>query len=115
MHNQWRDGSEEVHQEILSLVKLVRSKASTENEQNCLIHSLKSSKVAPMDVAFIVDHYLGESLWKTPLFRIGAEVTVINTCESSVSTSANARFQNTLLLLQAVKKELRPAIRREEN
>ena len=54
MHDQWQDLSEEVGQEIHSLVKLNCSKVYTENEQKGLIHSLKSSKVAPMDVSFIV-------------------------------------------------------------
>ena len=49
----------------------------------------------------VVDHYFGESHYKTLFFRIGANVTVINTTKSSVSTSANARFQNRLLRLQA--------------
>ena len=85
----------------LPLIKLIRSKACMENEQKGLIQSLRNTKVAPMDVSFMIDHYLGESHYKTPLFRIGVDVTVINTTESSASTSANARFQNTLLRLQA--------------
>ena len=57
-------------------------KTHTENEQHNLVQSLKGTTTASIDFSLIIDHYMGKSHWKTTLFRIDVDVTIINTCES---------------------------------
>ena len=70
MHNKWKLGLNQLLQEILPLVKLIRSPTTVRDEQRGLVRKLKNTKVCPGDISFRIDHYLDETYWRTPLQRI---------------------------------------------
>ena len=77
MHDGWRDGCEKiVCKEILPLVKLIKNENYTENEEEKLIPSLQNTNIKPFDLSFKVDKHIGEAYYKSPLQRIGFDVTM---------------------------------------
>ena len=75
MHNSIRDGLARLLEELLPLVKLIGSPTAILKEPRGIIRGLPNTR--PFDISILFDHLLGESAWRTPLFQLGVDVTVI--------------------------------------
>ena len=100
MHNRWKLGLNQLLQEILPLVKLIRFPTTVCDEQRGLVQKLKNTKVCPGDVSFRIDHYLDETYWRTPLQRILIDVTTSNSIEFHTPLSEEARLKENFLQLR---------------
>ena len=100
MHDKWRDGIKKILEDILPLVKLIRSPTTIRDEQKGLVQKLKNTKLRPADISFRIDHYLGESEWRTPLQRLLFDVTTTSSVSKPVSLSDEARLKENDLHLQ---------------
>jgi len=76
-HNKWRDDVEKhVMKDILPLVQLIDKPSETENEKEKCIPSLRNTKIKPFDLSFRVNKNIGETYYKSPLQRIGFDITM---------------------------------------
>ena len=58
------------------MVKLVKSPNEVESQKKKLVRSLRNTRTAPFDVSFKINHYIGESHFKSPLKRVGLDVII---------------------------------------
>ena len=100
MHDKWRDGIKKILEDILPLVKLIRSPTTVRDEQKGLVRKLKNTRFRPADISFRIDHYLGESEWRTSLQRLLFDVTTTSSVTKPVSLSDDARLKENNLHLQ---------------
>ena len=100
MHDKWRDGIKGILEDILPLVKLIRSPSTIRREQKGLVRKLKNTRFRPGDISFRIDHYLGEAEWRTPLQRLLFDVTSTGSYRNPVSQSDDARLTENNLHLQ---------------
>lgn len=83
MHDNWRDDSEKfIMNELLPLVKLIDKPSEVENEQPGLIFNLSNSQIRPFDLSFPVNKNTGESYFRSPLRRIGFDITMSQAAEA---------------------------------
>ena len=76
MHDAIRNTLYDLFQELLPFVKLIDSPTMVQKEPYNVIDGLPNMR--PYDVAFLLGHTISDSKWKTPLSRIGIDVTFIN-------------------------------------
>ena len=105
MHDRWRDGVKGILEEILPLVKLIRSPSTIRREQKGLVRKLKNTRFRPGDISFRIDHYLGETEWRTPLQRLLFDVTNTGSYRNTVSLSDDARLEKNNSHLQNTERD----------
>ena len=75
MHNKIRDGLMRILGEVLMTVKLISSKVDIEKEPRRIIRALPNTR--PFDLAIVFDPLLEAAAWRTHLYKLGIDVTVI--------------------------------------
>ena len=86
MSNEIRDGIIRLFQRILPTVRMITTQTAVEKELPNLLRILPT--IRPFDLSIKLDHLLGDSIWRSPLNRIGFDVYVIS---SNASTSTKAQ------------------------
>jgi len=75
MSNEIRDGIYRLLQRLLITVRMISTTTQVEKELEGLIKL--APRLRPFDLSVKLDHILGDSIWQTPLRRLGFDVTVI--------------------------------------
>ena len=83
---------------ILVTVKLIPGTSSVEKELRNLLQI--APKLRPFDLSIKIDHVIGTDRWRTPLDRIGIDVTVISSAASSSAASQIAQKKESDSRLQ---------------
>ena len=76
MHNKIKNGLSKVLEELLMLVKLTSAITSIQKEPPQQIPALPGLR--PFDMAAVFDHLMDETAWKTPLVKLGMDVTIVS-------------------------------------
>ena len=112
-HNKWRDDVEKhVMKDILPLVKLIDKPSETENEKTKCIPSLRNTKIKPFDLSFKVNKNIGESYYRSPLRRIGFDITMSQPSNEPPNSDIT-RAQNNSIALQLLECEMGKFNRKE--
>ena len=70
-----RDGLLPLLQDLLKQVHLIDAAAAVDKEPAHIVPELPASR--PFDLSVTLAHHLGVRTWRTPIFRIGFDVTVV--------------------------------------
>ena len=100
MSDDWCKGVETILERVLPLVKLVKSPNEVESQKKKLVRSLRNTRTAPFDVSFKINHYIGESHFKSPLKRVGLDVIITHASDSQSSPPQTAQPNHIQLQLQ---------------
>ena len=98
MSNEIRDGLIRILKRLLVTVKLIPGASSVEKELRNLIHL--APELRPFDLSVKLDHVIGKDRWRTPLSRLGFDVTVISSAVSSSTASQIAQKKESDMRLQ---------------
>jgi hypothetical protein len=98
MHNSIRDGLARLLEEILPLVRLIGSPTAIQKEPRGIIKALPNTR--PFDFSILFDHLLDESAWRTPLFKLGVDVTVVSSAPLPHPDTSVARKNEIKLRLR---------------
>ena len=103
MSNEIRDGIYRLLQRLLIMVRMISTTTQVEKELEGLIKL--APRLRPFDLSVKLDHILGDSIWQTPLRRLGSDVTVISLNASKSTNSQTARNIESTGRLQIGEKE----------
>jgi hypothetical protein len=87
-----RDKITKIFQRILPVVKMIDSPTQAETKLHKIVPSLP--RLNPFDVSIRLDHSLDTRCWQTPYTRIGFDVTLIHSTNSSSSSDSEAAQYN---------------------
>ena len=96
MSNSVRDGVHKLLQETCKLVKMTSSNAMVDKEPEGMVKPLPYLR--PFDISVLLDHMLDETAWRSPLKRIGFDVTMITSNTKCKLTSSRIARKNELQL-----------------
>ena len=83
---------------ILRLCGLINSDIAVDKETPRMVPGLPNLR--PFDLFIAFDHMLGESNWRTPLSRLGINVTVVHALPQFVTTTKVAQKNEIYLRLR---------------
>jgi len=86
MSNEIWDGIIRLFKQILPTVQMISTPSAIEKEPPNLLRILPT--ICPFDISIKLDHLLGDSMWRSPLNRLGFDVYVI-----SSNASSNTKLQ----------------------
>ena len=92
MSDKTRDGLASLMKRIYPLVKLVSSDKCVETETPRIVKRMPN--IRPFDFSVLLDPLLDETAWRTPLFRLGFDVTYIKSTPLTSSKSKAARISD---------------------
>jgi len=96
MHNSIRDGLWKLFQEYFVLLNMTTSQAGVEKETPNVFEGLLPS-LRPFDISILFDKMLSESTWRTPITKLGFDVTVVSSLPK-FSTRTDAARKNEVKL-----------------
>ena len=96
MHNSIRDGLWKLFQEYFVLLNMTTSQSGVEKETPNVFEGLLPS-LRPFDISILFDKMLSESTWRTPITKLGFDVTVVSSLPK-FSTRTDAARKNEVKL-----------------
>jgi hypothetical protein len=97
MHDVWRDGIADIFKRLCVLVRLTSDKWSIDTETTGIISSLP--RIRPFDLSISIDRFLDEGAWRSPLHKIGFDVTMVKPMPYS-RTAGAAQQKHIIAQLQ---------------
>ena len=98
MHNSIRDGLWKLFQEYFTLLNLTTTTAGVEKETPNVISLLPGLR--PFDISVLFDHLTGESTWRSPITKLGFDVTIVSSKPKFSTQTKAARKQEYKLRLR---------------
>ena len=86
LSNKVRDGLASLLSSLLREVNLIATNASVTTEPTGIVRALPSLR--PFDICIHFDHVLDNSAWRTPLSRLGFDVTITPPCHPPLSNTS---------------------------
>ena len=96
MHSSIRDGLWKLFQEYFVLLNLTTSSSGVEKETPNVFEGLLPS-LRPFDISVLFDKMLSESTWRTPITKLGFDVTIVSS-QPQFSTRTKAARKNEIKL-----------------